>query len=211
MSVDSHLYRAHGDDLLSSNDASRRPTPRRPLARMAFRHPGLAIAILKSRYLSRPPHCVPVLVGRKVMLPELPEIFIPAFEKRRLTAAADAASLQHLSFAPFLRAELRRARTCSSAELPPDIVTMNGWVSYQIDWRPPSEPCRIVYPQAYTGANNEISLMSPLGVALLGLRVGDRMPFFSDDRQFRIVSAVSVDPPVSGHRPGQHTRWARAA
>jgi hypothetical protein len=43
MSVDSHLYRAHGDDLLSSNDASRRPPPRRPLARMAFRHPGLAI------------------------------------------------------------------------------------------------------------------------------------------------------------------------
>jgi regulator of nucleoside diphosphate kinase len=128
------------------------------------------------------------------MLPKLPEIFVPITEKRRLAAAANDASTNKLAVAGFLRAELRRAHFCDRASLPNHTVVMNGDVTYRIDWGAESPPCRLVYPGDLSGNDNEISLHSPLGVALLGLHVGDPMPFFTPDHAFRLVTAVTTDP-----------------
>jgi transcription elongation GreA/GreB family factor len=135
------------------------------------------------------------------MFPELPEIYVPTSEKRHLLAAANDASENKLSIAAFLRAELRRARFCASSAFPTQTVIMNGNLTYRIDWEPESPCCRIVYPDEFSGNDNEISLFSPLGVALLGLKVGDRMPFFTPERGFRLVTAVSAGPPDTNELP----------
>ena len=129
------------------------------------------------------------------MFPELPNVFVPIGERRHLTNAANDASENKLAIAPFLRAELRRARFCENREIPAGTVVMHGRVTYRIDWGPESPPCRIVYPEEFGGTDGEISLHSPLGVALLGLHVGDRMPFFTPEHGFRLVTAVSASPP----------------
>ena len=129
------------------------------------------------------------------MFPELPEIFVPTSEKRHLFAAANDASSGKLSIATFLRAELRRAHFCASTAFPSDTVNMNGYLTYRIDWGPESRPCRIVYPKEFSGSDNEISLFSPLGVALLGFHIGDRVTFFTTAHGFRLVSVVSVGQP----------------
>jgi len=128
------------------------------------------------------------------MLPKLPEIFVPTTDKRRLVAAANDAGTNKLSIAGFLRAELRRAHFCDLTAFPAQTVVMNGDVTYRIDWGAESPPCRLVYPEEFSGNDNEISLHSPLGVALLGLHVGDRMPFFTPDHAFRLVTAVRANP-----------------
>jgi len=128
------------------------------------------------------------------MLPKLPEIFVPTTDKRRLVAAANDAGTNKLSIAGFLHAEIRRAHFCDLTAFPAQTVVMNGDITYRIDWGAESPPCRLVYPEEFIGNDNEISLHSPLGVALLGLHVGDRMPFFTPDHAFRLVTAVRADP-----------------
>lgn len=128
------------------------------------------------------------------MFPKLPDIFVPISQKRRLSAAAAAASDHKSPVATFLRAELRRAHFCAEPELPAHTAVMNGPLRYRIDWGPDSPSRRVVYPQDFSGNDDEISLLSPLGVALLGLRAGERMPFFTQDRGFRLLTVVDAEP-----------------
>lgn len=128
------------------------------------------------------------------MLPELPDIFVPITEKRRLAAVVAAASDRKLPVAAFLRSELRRARFCAEPELPANTVVMNGRVRYRINWGPDSELCRVVYPEDFDANDNAVNLLSPLGVALLGLRAGERMPFFTQDDGFRLLTVVEAEP-----------------
>jgi transcription elongation GreA/GreB family factor len=126
------------------------------------------------------------------MFPKLPDIFVPISQKRRLSAAA--ASGHKSPVAAFLRAELRRAHFCAEPALPAQTAVMNGPLRYRIDWGPDSASCRVVYPEDFSGNDDEISLLSPLGVALLGLRAGERMPFFTQDQGFRLLTVVEAEP-----------------
>lgn len=126
--------------------------------------------------------------------PCLPRIFIPISNKRELNRLAQRAGNEKSPVAPFLRAELHRADVCPDNALPRQTVVMNSTVTYRIDW----DPVRcgtMVFPHDRPARDDEISLLSPLGVALLGLRRGDCMPFFTADRGFRLVTVVDVVPP----------------
>jgi transcription elongation GreA/GreB family factor len=127
-------------------------------------------------------------------LPCLPRIFIPASDKRELNRLAQRAGNEKSPVAPFLRAELHRADVCPDKALPQQTVVVNSIVTYRIDWDSIRHGT-MVLPHESAERDNEISLLSPLGVALLGLRRGDCMPFFTADRGFRLVTVVDVIPP----------------
>ena len=82
----------------------------------------------------------------------------------------------------FLLKELRRARVCHPAALPEDVVSTNCRVIYRIDDEPKSRAHLLVHPEDLTWPGAEISVTTPLGTALLGLRVGDRMSFVEHGR-----------------------------
>jgi len=133
-------------------------------------------------------------------LPCLPRIFIAASDKRELNRLAQRAGNEKSPLAPFLRAELHRADVCPDKALPRQTVVMNSTVTYRIDWEPVLRGT-MVFPHDRGAKDDEISLLSPLGVALLGLRRGDCMPFFATGRGFRLVTVLDVIPP-----PRQHGR-----
>lgn len=125
---------------------------------------------------------------------QLPRIFIPTSDKRELNRLAQRAGNDKSPVAPFLRAELHRADVCPDKSLPRQTVVMNSTVTYRIDWGPVRHGT-MVFPHDRPARDGEISLLSPLGVALLGLRRGDSMPFFTADRGFRLVTVVDVTLP----------------
>jgi regulator of nucleoside diphosphate kinase len=128
------------------------------------------------------------------MADTLPDIVIPAAERERLERLARDATADRHPLAPFLDAELQRATTMSSdGDEMAAIVTMGSWVKYRIDWGFPAAVKRLVYPEDYKSRRNEISVLSPLGVALLGLRAGSRMLFQDPDGTTHVVSVESVD------------------
>lgn len=76
-----------------------------------------------------------------------------------------------------LEAELNRATIVEPTEVPADVVTMNSTVRVQIlgqsTVRRSIKTWTVVYPNAADVEDNRISILAPLGTALLGYRVGD--------------------------------------
>ncbi|KAA1443336.1 nucleoside diphosphate kinase regulator, partial [Escherichia coli] len=79
------------------------------------------------------------------------------------------------SIADALNEELDRAEIVPPAEIPSDVVTMNSRVRF-IDLTSNEERVRtLVYPASLQDSSDQLSVMAPLGAALLGLRIGDEI------------------------------------
>jgi regulator of nucleoside diphosphate kinase len=82
--------------------------------------------------------------------------------------------------ARFLLGELQRAVICAPEWIRADVVTLNSRVTFAIDGTEP-QTCVLVDPAHYTPTGHHVSVLTPLGAALIGLAAGSRMAF--TDRQ----------------------------
>lgn len=71
--------------------------------------------------------------------------------------------------------ELDRAHIVEPNEMPPDVVTMNSTVTFRIDGSATEFALTLVYPNEIGDGNGKISVLAPVGSALLGLREGDQI------------------------------------
>jgi len=62
---------------------------------------------------------------------------------------------------------------CSPEDMPHDVVTMNSRVKFRNLSDGEVRVRTLVYPAKMTDSNTQLSVMAPVGAALLGLRVGD--------------------------------------
>lgn len=72
-----------------------------------------------------------------------------------------------------LRAELERADVVDSDKIDPDVVTMNSRVRIRDLDSGEEKEYTLVYPLAADFSQGRISVMVPLGTALIGFREGD--------------------------------------
>lgn len=88
-----------------------------------------------------------------------------------------------------LENELRRAVVVRSCEVQPDVVTMNSRVRIQDLDSGRDFTYQVVFPKDANLAQNRISILAPIGTALIGYRAGSavewRVP--SGRRRFRIL------------------------
>lgn len=123
----------------------------------------------------------------------MPSIFIaPATHKQLKRLAGEAYNAKNRT-AAFLDAELRRATVTET--LPEHVVAPGSLVRYQLDWGPFSPVRKLVYPNEFTSEETQISLLSQIGIALIGMRRGDTMPVFIPDDGFRILHVATVIHP----------------
>jgi len=100
-----------------------------------------------------------------------------------------------------LREELERAVVVPSAEIPPDVVTMNSRVVFREMETGEETEATLVYPSRADVNRKRISILAPVGAALLGLSAGDEIqwPLPSGKmRTFKIV-AVLYQPEAAGN------------
>jgi regulator of nucleoside diphosphate kinase len=112
--------------------------------------------------------------------PALPPITLAANDYNRLLFTAMIRQKHNRRAPNFLLKELRRAEVCHPAALPEDVVSTNCRVIYRVDDEPKSRAHLLVHPEDLIWPGAEISVTTPLGTALLGLRIGDRMSFVED-------------------------------
>lgn len=95
--------------------------------------------------------------------------------------------------------ELERATVVTSGEVPPDVVTMNSRVLINDLNSGRKATYQIVYPREANVAENRISVLAPIGTALLGYRAGTTVELKvpSGMRRFRIVE-VEYQPEAAG-------------
>jgi regulator of nucleoside diphosphate kinase len=108
----------------------------------------------------------------------VPDIFIGRSQHKQLKRIVAQAFRNRDRIAPFLSAELRRAGLCDDQVLASDRVAPNRQVSYRLDWGAATPYRTLVYPGDLQDETQQISLLSPIGTALLGLRQGDQMLVF---------------------------------
>jgi regulator of nucleoside diphosphate kinase len=73
-----------------------------------------------------------------------------------------------------LLAKIRMAERCEPDDLPGDVVAMEGFVTYRTEGGL-SRTHALIYPEDRMWSPAEISVLTPLGTALLGHRAGDRI------------------------------------
>ena len=74
-----------------------------------------------------------------------------------------------------LEAELGRAEIVDPKDIPPAVVTMNSTVRFRVQSSSEEFNLTLVYPKDVDPSGNTISILAPVGSALLGLSQGDEI------------------------------------
>jgi regulator of nucleoside diphosphate kinase len=102
-----------------------------------------------------------------------PKIVVSSLDMERLEGLLDSLPSAESGVKHRLLDELARAEIVEPDEMPPNVVTMNSKVRFATD-QPAEEFCMtLAYPKDMTGGGDQVSVLSPVGNALLGLAVGD--------------------------------------
>lgn len=91
-----------------------------------------------------------------------------------------------------LLAELDRAEVVEPHEVPPDLVTMNSTVRFAIVDSGDVFCMTLVYPKDADGSAERVSVLAPVGSALLGLSVGDALEWPRPGGQVMTVRVLEV-------------------
>lgn len=92
------------------------------------------------------------------------------------------------------------AEIVPGARIAPDIVTVNSRVTFRDELTGSLHTVTVVYPQDFSIGERRISVLSPVGRALLGRRVGDEAALDMPDgaeRRIRILE-LHYQPEASG-------------
>ncbi|MCD6663982.1 MAG: nucleoside diphosphate kinase regulator [Comamonas sp.] len=98
-----------------------------------------------------------------------------------------------------LEAELDRADVLEPKDMPPNVVTMNSTVRFTILETGKTSTLQLVYPKDLDGSAEKVSVLAPVGIALLGLSVGQELPMPSPTGQVTVrVDAITWQPESAG-------------
>lgn len=100
-----------------------------------------------------------------------------------------------------LREELARGQVFCAKKIPRSLITMNSTVKYRDMVTGYIEKITLVYPWDVDVAAGKISILSPLGIALIGLSAGQDIYWRAPHGvrlQIRVLK-VEYQPEASGH------------
>lgn len=104
-----------------------------------------------------------------------PPITISSLDAVRLEKMLDSLGSKQIPNMEDLRAELDRANIVDPGEMPHDVVTMNSTVVFRMEASSTEFSLTLVYPGDIGEGTGKISVLAPVGSALLGLREGDEI------------------------------------
>ncbi len=132
------------------------------------------------------------MVQKFNILSSKPDIVIGVEDHQRLSnlLAVHRHRFPQAAFA--LQAELDRAHLVPMA--PPDVVQMGSTVEFRSDVAP-QKPLTLVFPQEADIAAGRISILTPIGAALIGLSPGQSIDWEARDGTARELAVVRVQPP----------------
>lgn len=124
-----------------------------------------------------------------------PDIVVSASAYDRLSDMADAASVRSPDVARQLLLELERATIVADGAVPASTVQIGSTVRYRIDDTDPRE-VRLTLPIDADIAKAAISILTPVGAALLGLSEGQEIEFVTPQGGRHLLRVLAVRPPA---------------
>lgn len=128
---------------------------------------------------------------------DLPSIYVTQNDMDRLLELIEAYPGKRFEN---LETELLRAHVVPRDEIPKDVVTMNSRVIFENETSGERREITLVYPGSADIDAGRISVLVPIGTALLGLRVGQSIDWSlpgGGRQRYRIVG-VPYQPEAAG-------------
>jgi regulator of nucleoside diphosphate kinase len=125
--------------------------------------------------------------------PELPPIAITRSDADKLTRIADHAAGAFAKAGDFLARELDRAQLIEEFERRPGLVTMGARVTFRDDVTGQVRSVTLVYPDEADVSQGRISVLTPVGAALIGLSVSQSIEWETVSGGRRSLTVLAVD------------------
>ena len=127
--------------------------------------------------------------------PRKPKIVVGQIDHERLTGLATTALDRSPEVAETLLAEMDRARVVAPTQVPADVVRMGSFVAFSSD-SAQQRRVQLVYPGEADIEAGRISILTPIGTALIGLAAGQSIAWTATDGRQHTLTVVSVEQPV---------------
>jgi regulator of nucleoside diphosphate kinase len=138
-----------------------------------------------------------------------PAITMSREDHERLTRMAESLANSNPDLADDLFGELDRARLVDSLDRRPEIVRMGSTLRFTTD-AGEDRTVTLVFPAEADIAEGRISVLTPIGIALIGLEAGQSMDWTARDGRVHRLTVESVDgaPGVPPDAPQTELRAA---
>jgi len=120
-----------------------------------------------------------------------PNIVVSDVDYERLMGLANSVPEQHEEIADELMAELDRAKVVPAKRLPQNVVHMGSVVEFRSN-DGHERRVTLVYPGEADIAQGKISILTPIGTALIGLAPGQSISWTARDGRAHELNVISV-------------------
>lgn len=124
-----------------------------------------------------------------------PPIILIDSEAEVLTELALAIEERAPDVSEMLMAEIARAKSCPRGKVPADVVTMMSFVEVVDESTGARRHIQLVYPRDADAEANRISILTPIGAGLIGLRSGQTISWPNRAGSLRSLKIVDVFQP----------------
>ena len=129
-----------------------------------------------------------------------PPIAVDANHVARLSALSSLTNGPMMEVCEYLREELDRAHILPAEKLRPDIVNLGSQVEFRDEQTGRVQKIILVYPPDADIARRRVSVLTPVGAALLGLSVNQTISFHTRTGERRELTVLKVRRVRSGDR-----------
>ena len=135
-------------------------------------------------------------------LANLPPLLLSRLDVERIEALLELPAHQGLDTSA-LQAELNRAEVVEPAQMPADVITMNSTARFLIvdghHENGDERELTLVYPREADGSPDKVSILAPVGSALLGMRIGDEIEWPTPGGTLLLkVLSIGYQPEAAG-------------
>lgn len=110
-----------------------------------------------------------------------PDIVMSSLDLERLEHLMKSLKNDDFPGRKSLEDELERATIVASNQIPSDVVSMNSLVRFSVSSSKESFCLSLVYPNDMKSDGSTISILAPVGSAMLGLKEGDEIDWPNQD------------------------------
>ncbi|KRA84696.1 nucleoside diphosphate kinase regulator [Altererythrobacter sp. Root672] len=121
-----------------------------------------------------------------------PPIVLIEEEADALADLAISIQDRHPNVGRLLLEEIERAETLSAAEIPNDVVTMGSTVAFVDEKTGDRRTVTLVFPKDADIAEGRLSILTPVGAGLIGLRTGQSISWPDRSGEERLLTIESV-------------------
>ncbi len=123
-----------------------------------------------------------------------PAVIISDATLAHLEALVDGTMHRNPALAERLLEEIGRARIVPAHKLPANVVSIGSRVRYRNEATGQDQTVTLVFPEDADITRGRISVMTPIGTALLGLAEGASFQWDTRDHQRKTLSVLRVEP-----------------